>query len=979
MSQRSRLTRFKECSDEAATNCLADTVISYQDGTLGVTLVASTAVDNSSSLYGGAGAHQSPIDFNGDGRHDLLYSATGAWHVVFGTATGFSSAYTIPTVTEGTVVIAGRFASSGQDGVLASIGGSWRYYSWNGSGFSETETAAPANDYSISSDINGDGLQDLVWLVSNQVFTRLNTTEGGAAVPSFSASSQLGVTIPFGTPINTISTLTEFVQSRPDLDGDGRQDVVVIRMVPPPAVPGPGWPEPNTEEPVHYAVPLLSRGTTFERAPEVYLGYATGVRFPRFNDDTCSDWATDFAIHVSPCTNSPASVVNNPLPNFTTGILDWDSDGRDDLLFNNGGNIGVFRSLGTAIDPVPLVTLVPHDTAYYFTLDPNGDGLNDLAYRLYNISSPIVYYKRQEIVDGDSSVTGIPDLATNFADGYGIAYAPSYTTTARDPSYVAATPTAGLIPTYDPILIVKSVERSDGTGGTYTTTYAYSGGRSDPGRIASAGFEQRTEIDSRNGLRYRTTFAQGFPFTGLLTKEELLKSDGTTPIWDRVIAPESHVYAEGAIHFPYLRTSTTRHFDLASTALLSTETTTDTFDYATGTLTNSASNLAQEASGSEPPATYSRTIERTLSFACTGRPETITDSRSINGVETVTRKTTTLWSASPCRATDIIVEPDLPAWRLTSTLEYDAFGNINGVTQAAHPAHQLPARASSVNWGTTGQFPHVLTNAKNQNTVIGWDPDLGLRTSLQLPVGATETNTETLHYDEFGRLESETRADGTKTVFSLTACSVANGYCSGAPDLRFRVDANSYHNDDYSTVVRSDSQYFDALDRVRYTDVQLADGVISRTIVSYDQFGRVGTQSVPHKLTGLTGTTYFQYDLLNRLLSATRQASEVDTTNIQTTITYAGFTEERTDAESKLQTLTRDALGRVVRSRDALSTETRYVYDGAGNLRGVLAADNLPALRSESVMTLTARADTSSHPMIRTWDTGPTSTIRSAS
>ncbi|MGH8239483.1 MAG: toxin TcdB middle/N-terminal domain-containing protein, partial [Steroidobacteraceae bacterium] len=600
-----------------------------------------------------------------------------------------------------------------------------------------------------------------------------------------------------------------------------------------------------------------------------------------------------------------------------TFILDWDSDGRDDVLFDNGGYLGVYRSRGASLDPVPIATSVPYAVGGYVPMDPNGDGVTDLIHGDAYSPNAVVLYKRSEIVELDALTLAVPDLATKFTDGYGVSYEPKYTTTANSQVYTrGATAVDELREAPEARVVVRSVIAPDGTGSTFETKYTYAGARSDYWRSETVGFEQRTTIDMRNNLRRRTTFKQGFPFTGRIAKDELLKPDGVTLISETSNEYDSHSYGQqypnvGVISkFPFLHASTTKRYDLTS-ALIATTTTTNTVDAPSGGLTEQVTTVveAATANGVQASVEHRYEVHNTLFSAsgCAGRPATTEEERSVTNGATITRKTTTTWSATHCRPAQVDVEPDQASWRITTVLAYDAFGNVNRITQTPDASQTQEQRVSAINWGTTGQFPHGLTNPQSQSAALVWDLDLGVPTEVIEANGAHSYSV----YDEFGRLERETRADGTRTDFALTACLASNSYCAGAADFRFRLNASFYNSDNYSNPDRVDSQYFDAFERPRYSDVTLPDGAMSRTIVTYDALGRIATQTVPHKSGGPTGPTTFAYDLLNRLLSATRQAGELDTSPISTVISYPGLQREVTDAEGKSRTLTYDAVGRV--------------------------------------------------------------------
>jgi Salmonella virulence plasmid 65kDa B protein len=194
------LSSVTECADSAESNCLAPTTVAYQSGVPGITSTASTVsgllANNNSDVISG-------YDFNGDGIDDLAVWISGSWWVAFGTPSGLGTPFNSQVPDAGTFPFAtfGSVDGSGTDGFLVPRSGVWWFYKWNGSAFAGVSTGAAVDSYTtannpttaILSDVNGDGLPDLVYQSSNGfVRVMLNTTSG--ATPTFSVN-----------PINTVS------------------------------------------------------------------------------------------------------------------------------------------------------------------------------------------------------------------------------------------------------------------------------------------------------------------------------------------------------------------------------------------------------------------------------------------------------------------------------------------------------------------------------------------------------------------------------------------------------------------------------------------------------------------------------------------------------------------------------------------------------------------------------------------------------
>ncbi|HEV2271277.1 MAG TPA: SpvB/TcaC N-terminal domain-containing protein, partial [Steroidobacteraceae bacterium] len=154
---REELSQVEECADDAQTNCLAPTTINYQNGSVGTAATSTSALSSAYNLV-------SNYDFNGDGLTDLAFctgSNSGTVEVAFATMNGYVTANTGASCAG---ALFGDLLGNGQDGILANNGGTWYYYSWNGTGFHGVSTHlsydTTASQF-ILADVDGDGLPDL--------------------------------------------------------------------------------------------------------------------------------------------------------------------------------------------------------------------------------------------------------------------------------------------------------------------------------------------------------------------------------------------------------------------------------------------------------------------------------------------------------------------------------------------------------------------------------------------------------------------------------------------------------------------------------------------------------------------------------------------------------------------------------------------------------------------------------------------------
>ena len=192
-------------------------------------------------------------------------------------------------------------------------------------------------------------------------------------------------------------------------------------------------------------------------------------------------------------------------------ILDWNGDGRDDLLYVNGSTWYVAISTGngyaTGVSTGIPYTYVP--LANWIALDTNGDGLTDWA--TVNASGNIVY--------GLHNGAGQPpDLVNEITDGYGNTVSPTYVSIAQSnytPETYATYPYLNYI---GPLYVVSEAIFSDPSNppsGTYNQSYAYYGAAVNLQGRGFADFCCINMLDSRNALSYRAYYMQVFPYIGM--------------------------------------------------------------------------------------------------------------------------------------------------------------------------------------------------------------------------------------------------------------------------------------------------------------------------------------------------------------------------------------------------------------------------------------------------------------------------------
>jgi YD repeat-containing protein len=947
---RDELTQVQECSDSGATNCLLPTTITYQNGSVGVSTTATTAL--------GIGTYTNLFvnyDFNGDGYKDLVYcSSNGGITVAFGSASGYGT----PVSTGfGCGALFGDLQGTGKDGILAVNGSTWYYYTWNGSSFTGVSTGlaydSTAQQYLLA-DVNGDGLPDLISSYPTtgsgycgtkygvQVFTRLNTTSPGGA-PTFATTTTLAYN--YGPACNfrgaQLQSEQQYGPGRGfDFNGDGRQDLSMEMTI-----GTNGSYTINTYE-------LISTGTTFTATEiaSVAASLYIPVFFLNFNSDACTDYLFWGTIYISGCNGSVPTTVSLGSANVI-GAIDWNGDGLTDIVVQNGSTIGVYESTGAGLSSL-ITTSIPYSANnQYLSFDANGDGLDDLGVWVGangTGSTSVTYY----VHNGAGTQ---PDLVSSVTDGYGNSASPTYVSLVQhnysENGYGTATYPDQLY--IGPMYVVSEVIYSDpssATGGTYNQTFWYMGAWTNlQGRGWEAFFATQT-YDSRTGLYDFQYFERSFPYTGM--KFQDIVSNGsfyptqTTNTLASLVTLSSTQYQQR--YFAYFSNSTTyrkevngtENGDLITTA--STNYTLDNYGNPTSIATTVTDNdPGSPYNGQTWTTTTTNTPDESTSPWCLSllTESQVAYSSSLSGSNSVTRTKTFTPDTTNCRYTQIVTEPTSSQFKVTETLGYDSFGNVNSdsVTGVGMGTASPATRTTSINWTTssvtTGQFPMAVTDPSGAQTQFNYNFSYGLVSSVTDPNGLS---TSWVYGDGFGRKTQENRPDGGHTNWAYNSCANWGGCLLGNNTLAL---VHAVYNSDW-TVQTDGTTYFDRLQRPLIANKRmLASGTYDRNEVRYDNLGRVVQQAMPCTWTAVTTTCAYwttnQYDVLNRLYETQRPISSTNGTLQTTSISYAGRTTTVTDPQSNASTTVRDVNGWLRRAKDAYGYTVTTSYDAAGSRTGV--------------------------------------------
>jgi hypothetical protein len=173
-------------------------------------------------------------------------------------------------------------------------------------------------------------------------------------------------------------------------------------------------------------------------------------------------------------------------------------------------------------------------------------------------------------------------LVSSVTNGLGVTTTVSYVPGTNKSVVTKGTGTT--FPTMDlvgPINVVSRVGASNGVGGTYSSTYSYSGGRLDTRGRGFLGFQQTSTKDLQTNVIDTTTYRQDFPYIGLAAStaksfNTLTLNQTTTSYQFSNASGTSSVSAPSGTGAPYkvsVAQSVAQSSDLDGTALPSVTTT----------------------------------------------------------------------------------------------------------------------------------------------------------------------------------------------------------------------------------------------------------------------------------------------------------------------------------------------------------------------------------------------------------------------
>ncbi|MBU6297683.1 MAG: VCBS repeat-containing protein, partial [Alphaproteobacteria bacterium] len=910
----SRLTSVTLC--DGSGNCLAPTTFGWQGGT--GTLSYTTTANGLAQ-----GQTLSAIDLNGDGLTDALVNVGNCGTGGAGYLGTQSGTYNVGNLTAGYYYLPkGTTTLTYYSGALCFINGATAAVGdLTGNGHDDVYVDQTRWYHDIA-----DGL----WVPYDVLLPFGNDGSGNL--------TELGST-GFGTRLTSPNTF-----SFGDFNGDGRLDAIF-----------------NNQVEYGNGDGTFTADTAHTLTATEYVG--------DFDGDGCSDVlsvnaASSVTYFCNPATAS-ASVPNWSAYTVVTG--DFNGDGKTDILTVSSGSAGnEYLSTGTGFSATAFSAPASWGSYQIVTGDWNGDGKTDLALISSTSGTPHLIYlstgtgftQAASIANSDTGVTAVvadwnndgaddiwikkasgdtellfsfsPELMTSVSNGIGATTTVTYDRLNKNGALYTKG-SGATYPTQDmdgAFYVVSRVDQSNGVGGTYSVTYAYSGAKFDVSRsmpltppnwnkLASSGFMGFSTIiatDLQTNVVTTTAYRTDYPYMGMIASQTVTHGSVT-------LQSIANTYSSTTVGGVLVTTSQTvvSSNDLDGTAL-PTVTTNYTYDSYGNALTISRS--VSDGSSQTTTNTYTNDTTNWILGQITS-----SNVQSIVGSSNLTRHLSFVHDASSGLITQETVEPSATDnTYLSIAYTYDAYGHRVSATTSTYNNAFGAARTTTASYDSSGEFKTGDCNALNQCETWAYDARFGEATSHTDPNGISAN----WAYDGFGRVTLETKPDGTKTATSYAYCSGVNGGTAACPTNGAYLAAATPENTAGAQDGPISQPYFDALNRGIASDVQGFDGSWIRLSTIYDSNGRVGQTSRPYFVSG--GTPYwttYTYDDLGRVTQATMPDSS------HTTYAYHGLSSSKTNNLGQTTTAVGNAQGLVASVTDALNHATNYAYDAFGDLTTV--------------------------------------------
>jgi len=872
---------------------------------------------------------RSVIDMNADGLPDIVgFSDTGV-HVALNTGSGFGIvkrwSYDFGSNVWDNSKYIRTLADMNGDGYpdIVGFGYDKLYVSLNNKGkgfkaatswsshFTYKEQWKVGKHHRWVTDVNGDGLPDIIGFADIGVLVSLNTGRGLASPVKWSNN--------FGS---NVWKNNRYIRTLSDVNGDGLPDIVGFG-----------------ETAVYVS---LNKGYGFAGWKIWSNEFAANTwrldRHVRMLSDVNGDGLDDIvgfgdnSVHVALSTGNGFEASKKWVDGFSYCLCwrvsnndrvlpDVNGDGLPDIV--GFGNNGVY--VGQNNQKSPLLTRITNNTDQDIKISYGNMINNDTLYHNYSQDGKRNYYAWNNIANDNIELSL-------------------------------------------PIFLVSSVSQIDGIGGYNQLRYKYFGYVANKLR-GMQGFHAVNTFDiahkSNSGALYKQIEhpnGKGFQYTGMpyVTYE----ADTLTPSWSKVFSKTDITYADASsrykVYEPYTNTNIETIYDPKSKKHIKSV-------YQTNTMsTNGLGNMTRKVTRVYDVVNnknFYKTITNEYKSENTstwhiGRLSKSTVTHTQSDGSRVVRSSTFKYNSHGLLSEEVANVGTSQA--LKKTYVYDGRGNKIRQTISGN---KITTATTRFGYSSDGKFQTSITNAANLTSRKTYDKRFGTVTSLTKPDGVVTR----WYYDGIGRKIRERRADGTTTAWLYKwygSASINTNYVhytqtlsSGMPDSYVFYDSFGRQRTSFTTTLggkrlRTSMKYYNKKGELYQERLPYIEGVDTIQYVKniYDNYGRIiqSTKPGPSGQTQISKMSYTDFttittnpkniqkrvvkNAMGQVLSTTDAYGNSKASSIYYTYDAIGHLLTTTDSENNTITMRYDAQGNKTYMNDPDLGVWQYRYRADGKL-----------------------------------------------
>ena len=888
-------------------------------------------------------AYAKTIDYNGDGQRDLLVanSETSNWMII---------SY-VPSIN----LVEGCETEAGYEHVCHPF--------TQNSNLTVVNTGVRATGLEGNAqvaDVDGDGLEDIVFRKNGHLEAYLNNGGNGSFIHDSSISNLSSSSSKFFEGNITRKTANIKTASGIDVNGDGRTDLVIkvgtrsgycnlnsfidtkydcesIQGV---------WTVENTST---YKL-LVSDGSNYN--DKQTLGNYKTVKAADLNGDGYTDimyqkgsrWYYRLSNGIEFLSQQSTSFNTSDALSHMMHFIDLNSDGRADVLYPTSSTHWqvMLSRPSTSADRVIFekrgTKTVDKNAAVRFG-DMNADGkldlltsTNDNGWKTYLASNP---NRKDHVIDKITS-------------GWGVETAISYKNITDSEVYFRQNSSFNANSDYfspkAAFYVVDNVNTQTKTNSNVSVSYQYGGLLLHKKGRGLLGFEALRTTDNQSGIVTETAYHQQWPFTGmplstLQMKDNVILSSSKNELKQRGTA-------SGGL-MPYVYSSTDKSNILGSddnSYEISTTESVFTYDNFGNVKTSIVTVSDAENSQNKLITTTTNTYGSSVLYQQKGRlthstvNKKLYQNSSLNS--NISRQSSFDYYAGSFLLKSSTISPENNKTKHTTAYVYDPAGNkIETWSTAAKNSvgSSFETRKSYTNYGSRYRYISSVKNHLNESATFTYNGvSASSVTGLIDYADTTDANgIKSRKYQNLLGQVTQSRLYGKAQINSYTYQDYcANTSCANTyAFVRMRALADG----------KPEKQKFlDAWGREIESRVKLQDGSWRVSKTTYDQQGRVKRNYEPGKNSASSYYSEPTYDALGRVTS-NRQAN-------------GGFVEMAqygkqsftTNAKGQRTETVKNYLGQTSSVFDTIGNELRYQYNAYGQLLNVRAINrsNINSLRT---------------------------------